>query len=132
MILFIVNKKIQVLTNKNKSYTTSMNKNILPLHQANLRRWLDKRVPLTAGDVTLNEADRATLYKMMRKWMIPLIIRKECNNTYSLVVDEGAMEPGAHNNFYVLAVDIKEKDVVHVIDQGFNLGNIPWYSIDNL
>lgn len=103
-----------------------MSKNILPLHQANLRRWLDKRVPLTADDVTLNEAERATLYQMMRKWMIPLIIRKEFNNTYSLVVDEGT---GSHHDFYVLAVDIKEKDVVHVIDQGFNLGNIPWYSI---
>lgn len=122
MILYRVNKEIQVLTNKNRAYTKNMSKNILPLHQANLRRWLDKRVPLTAGDVTLNEADRATLYQMMRKWGIPLIARNE-GKTYSLVVNEGK---GSHYDWYVLAVDIKKNDVSHVVTEGFNLGSVPF------
>lgn len=100
-----------------------MRKNILPLHQANLRRWLDKRVPLTAGDVTLKEADRATLYQMMRKWGIPLIARNE-GKTYSLIVDEGK---GSHYDWYVLAVDIKQDDVLHVVNEGFNLGSVPFW-----
>ena len=94
----------------------------LILDQANLRRWLDKRVPLTAGDVTLNEVDRATLYQMMRNWDIPLIVRMESNHTISLVVDEGK---GSHYDFYVLAVDIPESKYAHVIEEGFNLGNLP-------
>jgi hypothetical protein len=93
--------------------------NFLHLRQANLRRWLDKRVPLTAGNVTLNEVDRATLYKMMREWEIPLIVRKEANHKYSLIVDEGK---GSHYDFYVLAVDIPENMIDHVIEEGFNLG----------
>ena len=93
--------------------------NFLKLRQANLRRWLDKRVPLTAGDVTLNEVDRATLYKMMRDGEIPLIARKDAANSYSLVVNEGK---GSHHDFYVLAVDIPFNKVEHIIEEGYNLG----------
>lgn len=107
-----------------------MRNNMLQLHQANLRRWLDKRVPLTAGDVTLKEVDRATLYQMMRKWGIPLLIRTEANNTISLIVNEGGHLHN-HHDFYVLAVDIKECDVLHVINEGFNLGSVPTWFIFN-
>ena len=99
-----------------------MKNNMLQIHQANLRRWLDKRVPLHGGDLTLTESDRATLYQMMRKWNIPLIIRREFDNTYSLVVNEGK---GSHYEWYVLAIDIKRDDVMHVVTEGFNLGSVP-------
>jgi hypothetical protein len=86
-----------------------MSNKYLPLAQANLRRWLDKRVPLTAKDVTLSDADHSTLCYLVSKWEIPVLIRKEAEDNYSFIVDEGK---GNVDDMYVAAVNIKGDDLV--------------------
>ena len=86
----------------------SMNKNTYPLHlaQANLRRWLDARVPVGGNNVTLSDTDHKKLTEMINKWRIPLIARYERkgNKTITLIVEE--KENGNENDFYVLKTNI--------------------------
>ena len=81
----------------------------LPLAQANLRRWLDKRVPLNGLNVTLSPADHSTLCYLVRKWEIPVLIRKEAEDNYSFIFDEGK---GNVDDMYVAAVNVKADDLV--------------------
>lgn len=93
-----------------------MSKKYLPLHQANLRRWLDKRVPLSAPNVTLSNTDRWTLGHMVNKWGIPVIIRKEAEDNYSIIIDEGT---GRIDEMYVAAVNVKGDDLIgNMYDMG--------------
>ena len=66
-----------------------MSNKYLPLAQANLRRWLDKRVPLAAKNVTLSDADHEILLDMVCHWEIPVLIRKEAEDNYSVIINEG-------------------------------------------
>lgn len=86
-----------------------MSKQYIPLHQANLRRWLDKRVPLSAPNVTLSNADHSTLCHMVKKWRIPVLIREEAKDNYSIIIDEGT---GVIDEMYVAAVNVKGDDLV--------------------
>ena len=88
-----------------------MSNRTYPLHlaQANLRRWLDKRVPLTAKDVKLSDAAHSTLCYLVRKWEIPVLIRKEATDNYSFIIDEGK---GSVDDMYVVAVNIRGDDLV--------------------
>jgi hypothetical protein len=86
-----------------------MSNKYLPLAQANLRRWLDARVPLTAKDVKLSDKDHSTLCYLVRKWEIPVLIRKEGEDNYSFIIDEGK---GEVDNMYVAAVNIRGDDLV--------------------
>jgi hypothetical protein len=86
-----------------------MSNKYLPLAQANLRRWLDKRVPLKAKDVTLSAKDHSTLCHLVHRWKIPVLIRKEAEDNYSFIIDEGK---GNVDDMYVAAVSIKGDDLV--------------------
>jgi hypothetical protein len=89
-----------------------MSNKYLPLAQANLRRWLDKRVPLTAKDVTLSDADHEILLDMVAKWEIPVLIRKEGEDNYSIIVDEGK---GNVDDMYVAYVNVTDKTIRPVL-----------------
>ena len=86
-----------------------MSNKYLPLAQANLRRWLDKRVPLSAKDVKLSDADHSTLCYLVHKWQIPVLIRKEAEDNYSVIVDEGK---GEVDNMYVAYVNVTDATIV--------------------
>jgi hypothetical protein len=85
----------------------------LPLAQANLVRWLDKRVPLTAGDVTLSIEERSKLITMIYNGSIPIFIRKDCEDSYSLIVDEGK---GSIEDFYVLEANVCGDNICQVME----------------
>jgi hypothetical protein len=89
-----------------------MSNKYLPLAQANLRRWLDKRVPLTAKDVTLSDAEHEILLDMVSKWEIPVLIRKEAEDNYSIIVDEGK---GNVDDMYVAYVNVTDKTIRPVL-----------------
>jgi hypothetical protein len=89
-----------------------MSNKYLPLAQANLRRWLDKRVPLTSKDVTLSDADHEILLDMVSKWEIPVLIRKEGEDNYSIIVDEGK---GNVDDMYVAYVNVTDKTILPVL-----------------
>lgn len=89
-----------------------MSNKYLPLAQANLRRWLDKRVPITAKDVTLSDAEHEILLDMVSKWEIPVLIRKEGEDNYSIIVDEGK---GNVDDMYVAYVNVTDKTIRPVL-----------------
>jgi predicted RecB family endonuclease len=92
-----------------------MRKASYPLHlaQANLRRWLDKRVPLTAGNVELPDAQQEILFNMVSNWEIPVLIRKEGEDNYSVIVDEGN---GKVDDMYVAYVNVTDKTIRPVLN----------------
>ena len=82
--------------------------NTLPLHQANLVRWLNKRVPANAVNPVLSGIDRARLLKMIREWSIPLIVKERSDALgYEILVDEGR---GSLSEFYVIVADAGENE----------------------
>ena len=89
-----------------------MSNKYLPLAQANLRRWLDKRVPVTADNVTLSDAEHEILLDKVYKWEIPVLIRKEAEDNYSVIVDEGK---GNVENFYVAYANVTDKTIRPVL-----------------
>jgi hypothetical protein len=69
-------------------------------------------VPLTAKDVTLSDAEHEILLDMVAKWEIPVLIRKEAEDNYSIIVDEGK---GSIENFYVAYVNVTDKTIRPVL-----------------
>jgi len=92
-----------------------MRKATYPLHlaQANLRRWLDKRVPLKAGNVELSDDKHEVLLDMVHAWEIPVLIRKEGSDNYSVIVDEGT---GKVDEMYVAYANVTDKTIRPVLD----------------
>jgi predicted RecB family endonuclease len=69
-------------------------------------------VPLTAKDVTLSEAEHEILLDMVSKWEIPVLIRKEGEDNYSIIVDEGK---GNVDDMYVAYVNVTDKTIRPVL-----------------
>ena len=90
-----------------------MSNKYLPLAQANLRRWLDKRVPLTAIDVKLSDSEHEILLDKVCKWEIPVLIRKEGEDNYSVIIDEGK---GEVDNFYVAYANVTDATIRPVLN----------------
>jgi hypothetical protein len=83
------------------------------LDQANIRRWLDKRVPLSAKDAIIKPDDLSTFFRMVRDWKLPLIIRKDADKSWSVLLNEGT---GCIEEYYVLECNFSslERAAVYV------------------
>ena len=103
----------------------SMNKNTYPLHlaQANLRRWLDARVPLKGENVALSKQDHGKLMALARKWNVPVLIRKEGENNYSFILNE--KNGGNVEDFYVVEANIEGDQLVQALHT-HNIGFSQW------
>lgn len=81
--------------------------NLAPLHLrlANLRRWLDKRVPINAINPILSDEDSRILDHMIRDQDIPLIVRhNNGEKPWEIVVCEKLNTPS--KDFYVVGTEL--------------------------
>lgn len=87
----------------------------LHLRLANIRRWLDKRLP-DGGDFN-DDNDYNTLLKMVKEWQLPIAIRVDSMNEYEAVLIEKLIDNNVNvydkentKEFYVLGCGWKTED----------------------
>jgi hypothetical protein len=82
-----------------------------PLHLrlANVRRWLDARVPLHGKDVILPENEAKTLHTMIRTQLLPIALREDGPYRMDLVLCEHPKKWTVEEsrNWYVLAAGFR-------------------------
>lgn len=94
------------------------------LRLANLRRWLDKRVPLNAVNPVLSDDDSEILTNMIKKQDIPIIVRYAGGEKpWEIVVCEKLNTPS--KDFYVFMPELPDLlTAYNFVFHAFGLNNI--------